>query len=451
MNSIMRSLQESWAKPKVRYTVMGLAFIGVAFMFMDVFFPEDVVRKKRVKAEVETSVFKRDAVESVDQGSIQQMYEQATKEIQQREAAVEAERRKNEQLRTEIDEMVAKQDQQIATLSQHVKALKQMINDGHDGQGRAKVGGRSSDGKFRRVAGNDPRVNQGNGEASPAAYTGNSTLPKLETKRMRTISSKRVRVINGRGDIEEYAPTTQVMSNQVVESGEETQSTKGTKSKSSKPSEEGDNDIFIPSGSIITTVAITGYDAPTNSQGQANPMPALMRVKLDTMLPNHYRANFEDCHVMVSGYGQMSSGRAYMRTTNLSCIIDGKATETSLNAFAVSDFDGKAGIKGHLVSKNGAIMARAMAAGFVSGFANAASPRAVNVVQTDPSDTSTFQMPNFGDAFGAGAFQGASNAMDKLAEYYTKLADEMYPVIEIPPGVGVSFVVQKGFTIKVPD
>src|SRR5690554_1089308 len=69
---------------------------------------------------------------------------------------------------------------------------------------------------------------------------------------------------------------------------------------------------FLPAGSIISGTLITGLDAPTSNSAKGNPHPALVRIKTESILPNRYRADLRECFMIVSGYGDMSSERAYL-------------------------------------------------------------------------------------------------------------------------------------------
>ncbi|MCC9588710.1 conjugal transfer protein TraB, partial [Enterobacter hormaechei subsp. steigerwaltii] len=45
---------------------------------------------------------------------------------------------------------------------------------------------------------------------------------------------------------------------------------------------------------------------------------------------------------------------------------------------------------------------------------------------------------------GAGAAQGGLN---RLVDYYTAIAEQQWPIVEISPGRAITFVVQTGTTI----
>src|SRR3546814_3455429 len=102
-----------------------------------------------------------------------------------------------------------------------------------------------------------------------------------------------------------------------------------------------------------------------------SPFPSLIRIKNEAILPNRFRADFRECFLIAGGWGDLSSERAYLRAERLSCVRnDGSVLESSLEAYATGE-DGKAGIRGRLVSKQGQILERSLMAGFMQCVASA--------------------------------------------------------------------------------
>lgn len=200
---------------------------------------------------------------------------------------------------------------------------------------------------------------------------------------------------------------------------------------------------------VFSGVLLTGLDAPTQLAAKKAPMPIIIRIKKEAILPNHFSLDIRECHIIASGIGDLSSERAYIRANSITCIReDGKSVETTLQANAVSDFDGKLGIAGRLVSKNGNLLAGSMSAGFMSGISQGLAPQKTLSVNTSPGGSSLWESVDLKNVATAGAFQGSANAMDRLAEYYIALAEQIHPVIEISPGRSVTFAVLKGTKLK---
>jgi conjugal transfer pilus assembly protein TraB len=190
-----------------------------------------------------------------------------------------------------------------------------------------------------------------------------------------------------------------------------------------------------------------GLDAPTGGQSQSNPHPVLIRLSDNTVLPNHLRGEYRDCFVVAAGYGDISSERAYLRTESLSCARqDGVTLEVRIQGSIFGE-DGKVGIRGRLVTKQGQMLANALLAGVVGGIGQGLS--------TSSSDYSTSALGTVThtsgtDAYRAGIGSGVGRALDRLAQYYIRLAENTFPVIEIDAGRQIDVVITKGVRIDVP-
>lgn len=205
----------------------------------------------------------------------------------------------------------------------------------------------------------------------------------------------------------------------------------------------------LPSGSMFKATNITGLDVPTSQVAKDNPYPALMRIKDLAILPNKFRADIRECHALFSGYGEISSERAYLRATSLSCLrSDGAVLESKMEAYVVGE-DGKAGARGRLVEKQGKFLAHAALAGVADGISKVFSSTAVPTIATgSPGDTLPFQRVLSGQSAQSAALSGASSAAEMLANYYIKRAEEISPILEIDAGRNLSFVLIKPLEMK---
>jgi conjugal transfer pilus assembly protein TraB len=106
--------------------------------------------------------------------------------------------------------------------------------------------------------------------------------------------------------------------------------------------------VLIPAGSILRGVLLSGMDAPTGRQSRRDPYPALARIKHDAILPNRFRADVRECFLVLAGYGDLGSERAYLRTEAITCVRqDGGAIEVPIDAYATGE-DGKVGERGRV-------------------------------------------------------------------------------------------------------
>lgn len=209
-----------------------------------------------------------------------------------------------------------------------------------------------------------------------------------------------------------------------------------------------DNKVFLPAGSILSGTLISGADLPTSGNAKKDPFPILMRVKHEAILPNNFSLDIKECFMIGSGYGDLSSERGYIRAEVISCISEnGDAFESSIDAFATGT-DGKAGVKGRLVTRNGALIARSMIAGVFGGLSESLTPTSIPQIQTDGNSEVSFQTPSMQNVFSAGAFNGASSALDRIANYYIEMAESIYPIVEINAGRKVDFIVKRGISIS---
>ena len=202
---------------------------------------------------------------------------------------------------------------------------------------------------------------------------------------------------------------------------------------------------YLPAGTFMRVVLLAGLDAPTGGQAQNNPHPILMRVLDPAQLPNRYLADMKDCVVTANGYGDLSSERAYVRTDRMSCIDQrGGAVDVSVKGYVAGE-DGKAGMRGRLVTKQGQVLANAFLAGIGSGIGDAFSQSLTTTSVSPLGATSTV---NTGEIAQYGLAKGVGNAMDTLAKYYIKLAEQLFPIIEVDGGRVVDVVLTRGASVE---
>jgi conjugal transfer pilus assembly protein TraB len=203
-------------------------------------------------------------------------------------------------------------------------------------------------------------------------------------------------------------------------------------------------DTFLPV-SFTRGVLLGGLDAPTGGQSQSNPHPVLIRLSDNSVLPNRFRAEYRECFVVAAGYGDISSERAYLRTESLSCVRqDGAALEVKIQGSVYGE-DGKVGMRGRLVTKQGQMLANALMAGVISGIGQGISTANTTYSTSALGSVAT---TTGSDALKAGLGSGVGKALDRLAQYYIKLAEQTFPIIEIDAGREIDVVLTKGVRIE---
>lgn len=187
----------------------------------------------------------------------------------------------------------------------------------------------------------------------------------------------------------------------------------------------------LPAGTFASAVMLNGLAAPTGNLGQRNPHPVLLELVDFGNLPNRFQHRIKSCRIIAAGAGELSDERAYLRLEKMTCVLrTGEVISKEAKGYITGE-DGKNGLPGELVTKQGAYVARALLAGIFSGLGRAIgqsysniNTSALGAVQTiDPSDVGQ-----------AGVAEGISNASEKVADWYLERADEVFPFVEIEAG-----------------
>lgn len=200
---------------------------------------------------------------------------------------------------------------------------------------------------------------------------------------------------------------------------------------------------FIPAGSFVRVAMLNGLDAPTGGNAQSNPLAVAFHVLDPANLPNRHRLDIKDCRIMGSAWGELSSERTMVRLETLACILgDGQTVEMPIKGQANGE-DGKAGLRGRLVSKQGQLLANALMGGALSGIGRAFQASATTQSSSGLGVTQTIDPDRVTSAAIGGGFSQAGNM---LAEYYLKAADKLFPVIETDGGRVIELLITKGAT-----
>lgn len=190
-------------------------------------------------------------------------------------------------------------------------------------------------------------------------------------------------------------------------------------------------DETLPAGTFANAVMLNGLAAPTGNLGQRNPHPILLELVDFGNLPNRFSHRVKSCRIIAAGHGELSDERAYLRLERLSCVLrTGEVISKEAKGYITGE-DGKNGMAGILVTKQGAFVARALLAGIFSGLGNAIGQSYSNV---STSALGTVESIDPSDIGRAGLAEGVSNAAEKVADWYLERADEVFPFVEIEAG-----------------
>ena len=200
----------------------------------------------------------------------------------------------------------------------------------------------------------------------------------------------------------------------------------------------------------------TGFRAPTLTIGAQNTQPVYMSVDSQVAAPNDTNIDIQDCTVMGTSRGNLSTGRAEIRLDELNCVLtykNGKQARISekINGWVYGE-DGMFGLKGRLVSSEGRILKSAIPISMIQALIGALS-QAGSTASTVVSGGALGAVSSTTTAGGVdglrdGALQGASSGMNKslskIVDYYISMLKEMNPSIEVLGGRNDLSILFKG-------
>ncbi|SPR15680.1 conjugal transfer protein [Orientia tsutsugamushi] len=208
---------------------------------------------------------------------------------------------------------------------------------------------------------------------------------------------------------------------------------------------------YVTSGSSARAVLLTGVVVGTGTNSSSSPEPIVLQLLDTAILYNKYKTDqIKNAILIGSCNGEMSSERAKCRIETLSVVNNqGDIIEKKVEGWLIGE-DGRSGIKGIVVDKSSNIASMAALNGVFSSIAKFLQSKAIkpdmlptlNLVAGGQQQE--FQI---GDALQSGAYAGASNAFDKLADFAIKRADSMSPVVLIASGRVIDVVFKKGFDL----
>ena len=205
---------------------------------------------------------------------------------------------------------------------------------------------------------------------------------------------------------------------------------------------------WLPAGSHVEAVVLAGVDASAGISSQGDPRPLLLRLTGPAWTAaaggSALQVDVAGCTVTGAAHGDLSSEKVYARLRTLTCAgpEPGSVIETEVAGFIAGS--GKTGVRGPVVSREGALVQKAFLAGLVSGAgqgaAQAFQPQAV------PTGGGNAAVANTGlmDIGRAGLGAGAASAGQKVADYLIRRAEQYQPVIQLRAGTRVSVVFLEG-------
>jgi len=193
---------------------------------------------------------------------------------------------------------------------------------------------------------------------------------------------------------------------------------------------------------------ITGAYAPAFSAGQVEPLPVLMQAEGDILIANNDTENIDKCLLIGSAKGNMNSQTADIRLVKISCSINGgkKMIEGSISGWVIGE-NGIPGLEGTLIHKNGALIARTFVAGFLQAFASALGTNNQTTTIISDDITTTDVKNTAARSFAS----GTANVFEKIGGYYLKMAEQIFPVVEVKGGRTINIILKGGENLILKD
>ena len=207
---------------------------------------------------------------------------------------------------------------------------------------------------------------------------------------------------------------------------------------------------WLPAGAYAEAVVLAGVDASVGVSSQGDPRPVLLRLtgkaRSAAVDGEALETDVAGCTLTGAAYGDLSSEKIYVRLQTMTCAGPDPETviETKVAGFVAGG--GKAGVRGPVVSREGALVEKAFLAGLVSG----AGETAANLLQVTAGTAgaeSATSAAGLRDLGRAGLGGGAASAGRRVADYLIRRAEQYQPVIQLQTGTRVTVVFIEGARI----
>lgn len=206
---------------------------------------------------------------------------------------------------------------------------------------------------------------------------------------------------------------------------------------------------FHLSTGLSQAYMITGAYAPAFQEGDAEPLPVLFEAEGSIIQPNEHLGSVDKCFLLGSAKGNMNSQTAEIKLVSVSCLVDDGdyRIEAPITGWVIGE-NGIPGVGGELLHKNGAWLARTFIAGFLETFANALTSGDTTTINLGGSTNNSRNDEGLGKSFSNNALyagaSGLSTVFSKLGDYYLKMAEQIFPVIEVRGGRTVDLLLMGG-------
>ena len=208
--------------------------------------------------------------------------------------------------------------------------------------------------------------------------------------------------------------------------------------------------VWLPAGAHAEAVVLAGVDASAGVSSQGDPRPVLLRITGPAWTAAEdgtaLQVDVDGCTVTGAAHGDLSSEKVYVRFRTMTCAgpESGTVIETDVAGFVAGS--GKTGVRGPVVSREGALVEKAFLAGLVSGVGQGVS-QAFQPQAVATGSGAAVANTGLSDIGRAGLGAGASSAGQKVADYMIRRAEQYQPVIQLQAGTKVTLVFLEGARI----
>ncbi len=207
---------------------------------------------------------------------------------------------------------------------------------------------------------------------------------------------------------------------------------------------------YVPAGAYAEAVIISGVDASVGISAQSDPRPILLRVKGPAFSSlfdgNVQKANLDGCLITGAASGDLSSEKIYVKLVNMTCAKSQDLVyETAIKGYVAGQ--GKSGIRGTVIGREGDFLAKSFLAGLVGGLGQGLQQKVAPPLNFSNGLTTQSALSTE-DVAKKGVGQGISSASDRLANYFINRAEQYQPVISIPSDLEVEVVFVEGFHLN---
>ena len=209
---------------------------------------------------------------------------------------------------------------------------------------------------------------------------------------------------------------------------------------------------YIPAGSYVEAKMISGVDAGIGIVAEADPRQVLLRITGKAISAGYGKEYLTTnallgCIVQALAIGDLSSEKAYLKPVVMTCArTENTVIEIPVKGYVTSN--GKVGIRGEIVSREGDLVAKSFLSGLVGGLGSGISQSYAPGYALSNGFAVKSGSESLKNILGQGVGKGVGDSSSRLSDYLIKRAEQYQPVISINEGVGVDLVFQEGFSLE---